>query len=74
MLGVKIRKTAFWGRTKDTAATKVAAYFYTTGVLPENKKKKKGTTKMVQLNEQAKAYMLKYNKKHIVLNIEEITS
>lgn len=29
---------------------------------------------MVQLNEQAKAYMEKYEWKHIVLNIEEITS
>lgn len=29
---------------------------------------------MVELNEQAKAYMLKYECKHIVLNIEDITS
>jgi len=29
---------------------------------------------LVELNEQAKAYMLKYEWKHIVLNIEDITS
>ena len=29
---------------------------------------------MVELNEQAKAYMLKYEWKHIVLNLEDITS
>lgn len=29
---------------------------------------------MVELNERAKDYMLKYNQRHIVLNIEEITS
>lgn len=29
---------------------------------------------MVELNEAAKEYMLKYGWKHIVLNIEEITS
>lgn len=29
---------------------------------------------MVGLNEAAKAYMLKYKRKHIVLNVEEITS
>lgn len=29
---------------------------------------------MVELNEHAKAYMLKYGWKHIVLNVEEITS
>lgn len=29
---------------------------------------------MVELNEQAKAYMQKLGRKHIVLNIEEFTS
>lgn len=29
---------------------------------------------MVELNEAAKEYMMKYERKHIVLNIEEITS
>ena len=63
MLGVKIRKTAFWGRTKDEAATKVAAYF--TG---------KREIQMVELNERAKDYMKKYEWKHIVLNIDIMTS
>ncbi len=29
---------------------------------------------MVEINEQAKAYMQKYGWKHVVLNIEDITS
>ena len=29
---------------------------------------------MTELNERAKAYMMKYGWKHIVLNIEEFTS
>lgn len=33
-----------------------------------------GVSIMVELNEQAKEYMQKYEWEHIVLNIEEITS
>ena len=53
---------------KIRAAAKVAAYFDYGGRMVMQKQK------IVLLNEQAKEYMLKYNRRHIVLNIEEITS